>query len=69
MAADEPMTKKEADDFRRQISLLAECSVRNEYLKAYSDCAMKNGELPTPREIQELLCIWKVLWGWRNNVK
>lgn len=63
----EPMTREEADVYKRNLSLTSQPHVEDAYRAAHSDCAFKHGVLPTPAEIQRLLCCWKVLWRWARK--
>jgi hypothetical protein len=38
--------------------------VRDNYQKMLKKCRLREGELPTPRMMQELVTLWKVLWIW-----
>jgi hypothetical protein len=62
--ADEPMSKAQAEQFQRNLQMLSESHVQEHYRKAYTDCALSHGRVPTPVEIQRLLCVWKVLHQW-----
>jgi hypothetical protein len=61
---DEPMSKAQAEKYQRDLQMLSEPHVNERYQKAYADCALSHGRVPTPLEIQRLLCIWKVLHQW-----
>jgi hypothetical protein len=67
MPPDELMTAKQAEDYKRQLSMLSEAHVLNAYREALANCSLYHGNVPTPAEIQRLLCSWKVLWSWRKN--
>ena len=40
-------------------------AVRNFYEQAYRDCRLVYNNLPSPRQIQTLVQVWKQLWKWR----
>jgi hypothetical protein len=40
-------------------------AVREFYEVAYRDCRLVNDHLPSPRQIQTLVQVWKQLWKWR----
>jgi hypothetical protein len=58
------MTREQLSELRRNLSLLSPEMVKERYRQAADRCRFL--ELPTPRVIQELVTIWKVLWGWRR---
>ena len=62
-AVDRILTRDEALEFQRRLSLLSEQSVRDQYISAHSKVLSR----PTPPEVQHFLCLWKVLWRWEQN--
>src|SRR5215472_411501 len=52
--ADRILSREEVLEFERQLSLLSEPAVRNQYVEAHSKCCLARGRLPTPEEIQHL---------------
>lgn len=64
---DRILSRDEVQEFQRQLSLLSEPTVRNQYIEAHAKCCLAQGRMPTPAEIQHLLCIWKVLYKWEQN--
>ena len=66
---DQPMSRSEIESFQRQLSLLSEPAVREQYTQAHAKCCLGRGGLPTPAEIQQFLGVWKVLWRWEQNGK
>ena len=57
-------TKKEIEEFRRGLSMLSPYVVREKYKQVVDKCRFM--ELATPRTMQELVTLWKVLWKWRR---
>lgn len=53
--ADEPMSKAQSEQFQHNLQKLSEAHVQEQYQKAYADCALSHGRVPTPVEIQRLL--------------
>ena len=44
-----------------------ECgAVRDAYERAHQDCRMIYSRIPTPKQMQTLVQIWKQLWRWRR---
>jgi hypothetical protein len=58
------MTREQLEQFRRNLSLLSPETVKERYRRAADRCRFL--DLPTPRVIQELVVLWKVLWKWRK---
>jgi hypothetical protein len=56
------LSKEQADEFRRGMSLISDVAVRHDYKKYWKQCELKPDYLPRPGMIQRLLNIWKVLW-------
>lgn len=61
------LTREEIDAFQRQLSLLSEPAVRDQYIQAHARCCLGRGAIPSPAEVQRFLSIWKVLWRWEVN--
>jgi hypothetical protein len=60
----EVMSKKEIESLRRSLSMLSPYVVKEKYKTAIDRCRFM--ELATPRMMQELVTLWKVLWKWRK---
>jgi hypothetical protein len=58
------LTREELQKLSRELSLLSPFAVRDAYLKAHHACCLASG-LPSPRAVQELVAVWKVLRKWR----
>ena len=61
------MTRDEIEAFQRQLSLLSEPAIREQYIQAHAKCCLGRGGLPSAAEVQRFLSIWKVLWKWEQN--
>ena len=60
------MTAEELKQLKRSLSMLSPYTVRDDYQKLLEKCRLREGALPTPRMMQELVTLWKVLWTWRK---
>ena len=60
------MTAEELKELKRSLSMLSPYMVRDNYQKLLENCRLREGALPTPRMMQELVTLWKVLWTWRK---
>ena len=58
------MTEAELQEYRRGLQLLSPDIVKRMYTSVVDKCRFL--ELPTPRTMQELVALWKVLWKWRK---
>lgn len=65
----EPLSRIDVEALQRQLSMLSEPAVREQYIQAHAKCCLGRGGLPTPAEIQRFLSAWKVLWRWEQNQK
>jgi hypothetical protein len=63
----EPMSKEEVERLKHNLSLMAKPHVEQAYRQAFCECALVNGRIPNPSTIQRLLCIWKILWRWKEK--
>ena len=64
---EKPEVLSEADlkEIRRNMALLSIDAVRRFYDRAHEDCRMMYGRLPSPKQMQTLVQVWKQLWKWR----
>jgi hypothetical protein len=62
-----PYTNAELEAVERQYSLLSRDRVEHYYREKHDEATMIGEKLPTPRTIQELVAIWKLLWRWRRK--
>jgi hypothetical protein len=60
------MTAEELKQLKRSLSMLSPYMVRDNYQNLLEKCRLREGALPTPRMMQELVTLWKVLWTWRK---
>jgi hypothetical protein len=58
------MTKEQVRELQRSLSLLSPYAVKEKYKTVLDRCRFL--ELASPRMMQELVTLWKVLWGWRK---
>jgi hypothetical protein len=58
------MTEAQLRELRRSLSLLSPQIVRGKYKVAVDRCRFY--DLATPRMMQELVTLWKILWQWRK---
>jgi hypothetical protein len=52
-------------ELRYNLAHLSVSAVRDYYERAYQDCRLIYNRLPTPRQMQTLVQVWKQLWKWR----
>jgi hypothetical protein len=61
------MTAEELKQLKRSLSMLSPHTVRDNYQELLEKCRLREGSPPpTPRMMQELVTLWRVLWGWRK---
>jgi hypothetical protein len=61
----EIMSEKDLKELRHNLAHLSVTTVRDFYEQAYRDCRLVYARLPTPKQIQTLVQVWKQLWKWR----
>jgi hypothetical protein len=61
----EILSREDLDALRRNLAHLSLPAVRDFYEQAYRDCRLMADRLPTPKQIQALVQVWKLLWKWR----
>jgi hypothetical protein len=61
----EVLSEKDLKDLRHNIAHLSPPAVRNFYETAYRDCRLAYNQLPTPKQMQTLVQVWRQLWKWR----
>jgi hypothetical protein len=61
----EMLSKENLKEIRHNLAHLSLPAVRDFYEKAYQDCRLIYGHLPSPRQMQTLVQVWKQLWKWR----
>jgi hypothetical protein len=58
----EILSEENLKQLRYNLAHLSLPAVRDFYEKAYQDCRLIYNRIPTPRQIQTLVQVWKQLW-------
>ena len=58
----EILSEEKLKELRYNLAHLSLPAVRDFYEKAYQDCRLIYNRIPTPRQIQTLVQVWKQLW-------
>jgi hypothetical protein len=58
----EKLTQKDLDELRYNLTHLSVDAVRRFYDRAYEDCRLIYSRLPSPKQMQTLVQIWRQLW-------
>ena len=61
----EMLSEENLKEIRHNLAHLSLPAVREFYEQAYRDCRLLSNHLPSPRQIQTLVQVWKQLWKWR----
>jgi hypothetical protein len=61
----EIFTQKDLHELRYNLAHLSVDAVRRFYERAHADCRMIYDRLPSPKQMQTLVQVWKQLWKWR----
>lgn len=61
----EILSEENLREIRHSLAHLSLPAVRDFYEQAYRDCRLVYNHLPSPRQIQTLVQVWKQLWKWR----
>jgi hypothetical protein len=61
----EMLSEENLKELRHNLAHLSLPTVRDFYEQAYRDCRLVYNNLPSPRQIQTLVQVWKQLWKWR----
>jgi hypothetical protein len=61
----EMLTKENLEELRHNLAHLSLPSVREFYERVYQDCRLVYDRLPSPKQIQTLVQVWRPLWKWR----
>lgn len=61
----EKLSQKDLDELRHNLAHLSVDAVRRFYERAHEDCRMVYDRLPSPKQVQTLVQVWKQLWKWR----
>jgi hypothetical protein len=57
----EILSEEQLNELRHNLARLSVSAVRDFYERAYNDCRLVYSRLPTPRQIQILVQVWKQL--------
>ncbi len=63
----EMLSKENLKELRHNLAHLSLPAVRDFYEQAYRDCRLIYDRLPSPRQMQTLVQVWKQLWKWRSS--
>jgi hypothetical protein len=61
----EMLSKENLAELRHNLAYLSLPAVRDRYEQAHRDCRLISDHLPSPRQMQTLVTVWKLLWRWR----
>jgi hypothetical protein len=61
----EILSEKDLEDLHYNLAHLSLDAVRRFYETAHRDCQMLYDRLPTSKQMQTLVQVWKQLWKWR----
>jgi len=61
------LSEKDLKELRRNLAHLSIQAVRDFYDQAYRDCRLVYNRLPSPRQMQTLVQVWKQLWKCRRQ--
>ena len=61
----EILKEEHLKELRDNLAPLSLPAVRDFYEKAYQDCRLIYNHIPSPKQIQTLVQVWKQLWKWR----
>jgi hypothetical protein len=59
------LSEKDLEQLRHNLAHLSLGAVRDFYDQAYRDCRLIDSRLPSPRQMQTLVQVWKQLRKWR----
>jgi hypothetical protein len=62
---EEMLSKENLSELRQTLAHLSLPAVRDFYEQSYRDCRLIYSRIPSPRQIQTLVQVWKQLWKWR----
>jgi hypothetical protein len=61
----EVLSEKDLAELRHNLAHLSVGAVRDFYERSYLDCRLIYSRLPSPKQMQTLVLVWKQLWKWR----
>jgi hypothetical protein len=59
------LSERDLEELRHNLAHLSVTAVRDFYEQAYRDCRLIYSRLPSPRQMQTLVQVWKQLRKWR----
>jgi hypothetical protein len=59
------LSKENLAELRHNLAHLSLAAVRDYYEQSYRDCRLIYSRIPSPRQMQTLVQVWKQLWKWR----
>jgi hypothetical protein len=62
----EILSEADLKELRNNLAHLSIQAVQDFYDSAYRDCRLIYHRLPTPKQMQTLVQVWKQLWKWRR---
>ena len=63
----EMLSKNNLAELRRNLAHLSLPAVKDFYEQAYRDCRLIYTRIPSPRQMQTLVQVWKQLWKRRES--
>jgi uracil-DNA glycosylase len=60
------LSEKDVKELRDSLAHLSVTAVRDFYEQAYRECRLVYNRLPSPKQMQTLVQVWKQLWKWRG---
>jgi hypothetical protein len=60
------MSVAELKEFSRRAAHLSPVTVEEQFRQLWERCRPDRGALPTPRTMQEIVALWKLLWRQRR---
>lgn len=61
----EILSERDLKALRHKLGHFSIETVRDSYDSAYRDCRLIYQRLPSPKQMQTLMQVWKQLWKWR----
>lgn len=61
----EILSEKDLKELRHNLAHLSIQAERDFYDQAYRDCQLIYHQLPSPKQMQTLVQVWKQLWKWQ----
>jgi hypothetical protein len=61
----EMLSEENLAELRHNLAHLSLPAVGDYYEESYRDCRLIYSRIPSPRQMQTLVQVWKQLWKWR----